>query len=166
MSVMLMIPRKSENSLTIVNDSRLTYYQVTDWDIKVIIVLWVLFLVTSVFVFLRLYSRVKILQFYAAEDYLYNIAFVSSFLSFSFFPAFSLLHVEFFPSVSQLTRAMLVVPAFQICYGFEEGSTEPSTAQVLPSLLPPTPGTLHPNPAISRRSEPHTGIASAKASEA
>lgn len=72
----IMMPRKSQDTLTIVDSSSLTSYQVTSWDIKVIIVLWTLFLVTSIFVMLRLYSRVKILQFYAAEDYLYNIAFV------------------------------------------------------------------------------------------
>lgn len=72
------VPRKSEDSITVVPSSELTYYPITTTDIQVIIVLWVLFLVTSVFVVLRLYSRVKILQFYALEDYLYNIAFVSN----------------------------------------------------------------------------------------
>lgn len=70
-------PRKSEDSLTVVDSSELSYYPITQTDIQVIIVLWVLFLITSVFAGLRLYSRVKILQFYATEDYLYNIAFVS-----------------------------------------------------------------------------------------
>lgn len=73
----LLIPRKSEDDVDIIDSSRLSYFQVTYWDIEVIIVLWVLFLVTSLFVLLRLYSRVKILQFYAAEDHLYNVAFVS-----------------------------------------------------------------------------------------
>lgn len=81
----IMIPRKSQDTLSIVDSSRLTDYQITYWDIKVIIILWVLFLVTSVFALLRLYSRVKILQFYAAEDYLYNLAFVSLSSSSSFF---------------------------------------------------------------------------------
>lgn len=85
----IMIPRKSQDTLSIVDSSRLTDYQITYWDIKVIIILWVLFLVTSVFVLLRLYSRVKILQFYAAEDYLYNLAFVSLSLSFVAFLFFS-----------------------------------------------------------------------------
>lgn len=70
-------PRKSEESIVVVPSSELTYYPITESDIQVIIVLWVLFLVTSIFVGLRLYSRVKILQFYALEDYLYNMAFVS-----------------------------------------------------------------------------------------
>lgn len=69
--------RKSQDSVTVVESSDLSYYPITEADIQVIIVLWVLFLVTSVFVGLRLYSRVKILQFYALEDYLYNFAFVS-----------------------------------------------------------------------------------------
>lgn len=70
-------PRKSQSTITVVTSSELTYYPITQSDIQVIIVLWVLFLVTSIFVGLRLYSRVKILQFYALEDYLYNFAFVS-----------------------------------------------------------------------------------------
>lgn len=74
----LVAARKSQDNLTIVQSSELSYYPITETDIQVIIVLWVLFLVTSVFVGLRLYSRVKILQFYAIEDYLYNVAFVSS----------------------------------------------------------------------------------------
>ncbi|PSR99184.1 hypothetical protein BD289DRAFT_46302 [Coniella lustricola] len=67
--------RVSETTITIIDSSRLSYYPITAWDIRVIIVLWVLFFITSIFVFLRLYSRVKVLQFYALEDYLYNIAF-------------------------------------------------------------------------------------------
>lgn len=79
-------PRKSEESIVVVPGSELTYYPITESDIQVIIVLWVLFLVTSLFVGLRLYSRVKILQFYALEDYLYNMAFVSyiHYIAFSF----------------------------------------------------------------------------------
>lgn len=73
----LVAPRKSQDSITVVSSSELSYYPITETDIQVIIVLWVLFLVTSIFVGLRLYSRVKILQFYALEDYLYNVAFVS-----------------------------------------------------------------------------------------
>lgn len=75
-------PRKSEESIVVVPGSELTYYPITESDIQVIIVLWVLFLVTSIFVGLRLYSRVKILQFYALEDYLYNMAFVSFYYCF------------------------------------------------------------------------------------
>lgn len=77
-------PRKSEESIVVVPSSELTYYLITESDIQVIIVLWVLFLVTSIFVGLRLYSRVKILQFYALEDYLYNMAFVSFIIAFSY----------------------------------------------------------------------------------
>lgn len=111
----IMIPRKSQDSLTIVDSSRLTDYQVTYWDIKVIIVLWVLFFVTSIFVLLRLYSRVKILQFYAAEDYLYNLAFVSRFSSFwslhsscgkeTRYSAF-IVHIILVPSKSNFWRAI------------------------------------------------------------
>ncbi|CAN8104274.1 unnamed protein product [Discula destructiva] len=68
-------PRKSQDSINIVPSSALSYYPITETDIQVIIVLWVLFVITLIFVCLRLYSRVKILQFYALEDYLYNIAF-------------------------------------------------------------------------------------------
>lgn len=78
------VPRKSQTTITVVESSELTYYPITQSDIQVIIVLWVLFLVTSIFVGLRLYSRVKILQFYALEDYLYNLAFVS--IYFGHFP--------------------------------------------------------------------------------
>ena len=70
-------PRKSQDTISVVSSSSLSYYPITEADIQVIIVLWVLFLVTSIFAALRLYSRVKILQFYALEDYLYNVAFVS-----------------------------------------------------------------------------------------
>lgn len=75
---MVSIPRKSENGLNVIESSDLTYFPITAWDIRVIAVLWTLFFVTSIFVVLRLFSRVKILQFYSAEDYLYNVAFVSS----------------------------------------------------------------------------------------
>lgn len=116
MSVIL-IPRKSEDTLTIVDSSRLTFYEVTSWDIKVIIVLWVLFLVTSVFVLLRLYSRVKILQFYAAEDYLYNLAFVSviGFFALSFFFVLSLFFfsssvVYLITHYSRTTRPLHFIP--------------------------------------------------------
>lgn len=78
-------PRKSEDSITVITSPDLSYYPITESDIQVIAVLWALFLVTSVFVGLRLYSRVKILQFYALEDYLYNVAFVSTFVHFSLF---------------------------------------------------------------------------------
>lgn len=73
----LLAKRVSETTITIIDSSRLSYYPITEWDIRVIIVLWVLFFITLVFVVLRLYSRVRVLQFYALEDYLYNIAFVS-----------------------------------------------------------------------------------------
>lgn len=69
--------RKSEETISIVPGSRLSYYPITEWDIRVIIVLWVLCFITAIFVVLRFYSRIKILQFYAIEDYLYNAAFVS-----------------------------------------------------------------------------------------
>lgn len=91
-------PRASEDDISIVDSARLSYYPITEWDVRVIIVLWVLFFVTLVFVVLRLYSRVKILQFYALEDYLYNLAFVSPGL-----PTLSLLfHSHRFPSVRYL----------------------------------------------------------------
>jgi hypothetical protein len=63
--------------MDVVDSSNLTYFPITAWDVRVIAVLWTLFFVTSIFVILRLFSRVKILQFYSAEDYLYNVAFVS-----------------------------------------------------------------------------------------
>lgn len=63
--------------MDVIESSNLTYFPITAWDVRVIAVLWALFLVTSIFVILRLFSRVKILQFYSAEDYLYNVAFVS-----------------------------------------------------------------------------------------
>lgn len=79
MAVLPMIAaRKSEDSITIVPGSQLSYYPITNWDIRVIIILWVLFFITLVFVVLRFYSRIRILQFYALEDHLYNVAFVSS----------------------------------------------------------------------------------------
>lgn len=61
--------------MDVVDSSNLTYFPITAWDVRVIAVLWALFFVTSIFVILRLFSRVKILQFYSAEDYLYNVAF-------------------------------------------------------------------------------------------
>lgn len=67
--------------MEVVDSTRLSYFPITAWDIRVIAVLWTLFVVTSVFVILRLFSRIKILQFYSTEDYLYNIAFVSPALS-------------------------------------------------------------------------------------
>lgn len=73
----LLEQRKSQDSITIVDGSHLSSYPITPWDLRVIVILWTLFLVTSIFLGLRLYSRVRILQFYALEDYLYNIAFVS-----------------------------------------------------------------------------------------
>lgn len=71
------MPRKGTHGLEVIESSDLTYFPITLWDIRVIAVLWTLFFVTGVFVVLRLFSRIKILQFYAVEDYLYNIAFVS-----------------------------------------------------------------------------------------
>lgn len=129
MSVIPLIPRKSEDTLSIIDSSRLSTFQVTYWDIKVIIVLWVLFFVTSIFVILRLYSRVKILQFYAAEDYLYNIAFVS--LSFPFL------------FCSFIARAHLCVPTFRFWYHCS--STPSRNLHWSPTLK---------SPAILRRSEP------------
>ncbi|KUI59379.1 hypothetical protein VP1G_06657 [Cytospora mali] len=72
---MISIPRKSEDGMFVIESPDLTYFPITAWDIRVIAVLWTLFLVTFIFVILRLFSRVKILQFYSAEDYLYNVAF-------------------------------------------------------------------------------------------
>lgn len=78
MAVLPMIAaRKSQDTISVVHDSQLSYYPITDWDIRVIIILWVLFFITSIFVVLRFYSRIRILQFYALEDHLYNVAFVS-----------------------------------------------------------------------------------------
>lgn len=71
------MPRKGTHGLEVVESSELTYFPITLWDIRVIAVLWTLFFVTGIFVVLRLFSRIKILQFYAIEDYLYNVAFVS-----------------------------------------------------------------------------------------
>lgn len=86
--------RKSQDSITIIDSPNLSYYPITDWDLRVIIILWVLFLITSIFLALRLYSRVYILQFYVLEDYLYNIAFVSLiFLFFLPFVSFQASHV-------------------------------------------------------------------------
>lgn len=73
----ILTPRESAQGLDVIESSRLTYFPITLWDIRVIAVLWTLFFVTGIFVILRLFSRVKILQFYAIEDYLYNVAFVS-----------------------------------------------------------------------------------------
>lgn len=75
---MILTPKKSEDGLDVEVSSNLTYFPITAWDVRVIAVLWTLFFVTSIFVILRLFSRIKILQFYSAEDYLYNVAFVSS----------------------------------------------------------------------------------------
>lgn len=69
--------RKSEQTITVVPGSELSNYPITLWDIRVIIILWVLFFLTLIFVILRFYSRIRILQFYALEDHLYNVAFVS-----------------------------------------------------------------------------------------
>lgn len=78
MSVLPIIAaRKSEDTINVVDGSSLTFYPITEWDIRVIVILWVLFFITSIFCVLRLYSRIKILEFYALEDYLYNFAFVS-----------------------------------------------------------------------------------------
>jgi hypothetical protein len=77
----ILMPREGTHGLEVIKSSGLTYFPITLWDIRVIAVLWTLFFVTGVFVVLRLFSRVKILQFYAAEDYLYNVAFVSHGLS-------------------------------------------------------------------------------------
>ncbi|KAJ0124851.1 hypothetical protein J7T55_006194 [Diaporthe amygdali] len=71
----ILTPRESAQGLDVIESSRLTYFPITLWDIRVIAVLWTLFFVTGIFVILRLFSRVKILQFYAIEDYLYNVAF-------------------------------------------------------------------------------------------
>lgn len=77
----ILLPRKGTHGLEVIESSHLTYFPITLWDIRVIAVLWTLFFVTGIFVVLRLFSRVKILQFYAVEDYLYNVAFVSRQLS-------------------------------------------------------------------------------------
>lgn len=74
----IIVARKSEDAISVVPGSQLSLYPITEWDIRVIIILWVLFFITSVFVVLRFYSRIRILQFYALEDHLYNVAFVSS----------------------------------------------------------------------------------------
>ncbi|KAG6359996.1 hypothetical protein INS49_011052 [Diaporthe citri] len=71
----ILLPRKGTHGLEVIESSHLTYFPITLWDIRVIAVLWALFFVTGIFVVLRLFSRVKILQFYAVEDYLYNVAF-------------------------------------------------------------------------------------------
>lgn len=76
-----LLPRKGTHGLEVIESSDLTYFPITLWDIRVIAVLWTLFFVTGIFVVLRLFSRIKILQFYAVEDYLYNVAFVSRQLS-------------------------------------------------------------------------------------
>lgn len=73
----ILLPRKGTHGLEVIESPDLTYFAITLWDIRVIAVLWTLFFVTGIFVVLRAYSRVKILQFYAVEDYLYNAAFVS-----------------------------------------------------------------------------------------
>lgn len=73
----ILTPRKGTHGLEVIESTSLTYFPITLWDIRVIAVLWTLFFVTGIFVVLRLFSRIKILQFYAVEDYLYNIAFVS-----------------------------------------------------------------------------------------
>lgn len=73
----ILLPRKGTHGLEVIESHGLTYFPITLWDIRVIAVLWTLFFVTGIFVVLRLFSRVKILQFYALEDYLYNAAFVS-----------------------------------------------------------------------------------------
>lgn len=80
----ILTPREEGTSgLEVIESSDLSYFAITLWDIRVIAVLWTLFFVTGIFVVLRLFSRIKILQFYAVEDYLYNIAFVSRQLSYS-----------------------------------------------------------------------------------
>ncbi|KAI7774534.1 hypothetical protein LA080_008271 [Diaporthe eres] len=71
----ILLPRKGTHGLEVIESSDLTYFPITLWDIRVIAVLWTLFFVTGIFVVLRLFSRIKILQFYAVEDYLYNVAF-------------------------------------------------------------------------------------------
>lgn len=78
--------RKSEETISVVPGSKLSHYPITDWDIRVIIVLWVLCFITAIFVVLRFYSRIKILHLYAVEDYLYNAAFVSLAWRLPFFP--------------------------------------------------------------------------------
>lgn len=118
MSVLpLIAARKSEGTITVVDGSSLTYYPITDWDIRVIIILWVLFFLTSIFCVLRLYSRIKILQFYALEDYLYNFAFVS-YIYFSV--SLATLHMSSrvmgqFPSLGTVS---LFFPFFPLRFGF------------------------------------------------
>lgn len=88
MSVLPIIAaRKSEDTITVIPGDWLSFYPITEWDIRVIIVLWILFFITLIFVVLRFYSRLRILQFYALEDHLYNVAFVRPILFSSCFPS-------------------------------------------------------------------------------